>query len=391
MPTPRILLPAFGACAAAFLLTACGHAAPGANAPSAAPAAAPTNVGNPITGEGLPNPAPNVTRSWGQLPEGRTWGSSAGIEIDPIDGHLWAYERCGAGSFGAGAPITCDSNPVDPIFKFDRHTGVVLANFGKGIMQTPHGIHLDTEGNVWIADFAGNEAGTKGHQVHKFSPKGEQLMSIGVAGKPGNADGQFNQPNDVVVGLDGSIYVSDGHDGQGMTTNAAITEGSARGATARISKFSPDGRFIKSWGKIGVRHGEFRTPHALAFDSKGRLWVADRGNHRLEIFDQDGKYLESRYMYGRISGFFIKDDMVYAIDSESGPYNHVNWRNGVRIGHLDEDRITAFIPPFEREDRVYQGTAGEGVAVDADGNVYAAEGPNSLSQAGGAFTKYSVK
>jgi sugar lactone lactonase YvrE len=266
-----------------------------------------------------------------------------------------------------------------------------LANFGKGVMVTPHGIHVDRQGNVWIADFAGNEAGTKGHQVHKFSPKGQKLLSLGIAGKPGNADGQFNQPNDVVVGPDGSIYVSDGHDGQGMTTNAAIAEGIKRGATARISKFSPDGKFIKSWGRLGVRHGEFRTPHALVFDAKGRLWVTDRGNHRLEIFDQEGKYLESRYMYGRISGLFIKDNMVYAIDSESGPLNHGNWRNGVRIGPLDEDRITAFIPPFEREDRVYQGAAGEGVAVDADGNVYAAEGPNSFNQAGGAFTKYSVK
>jgi DNA-binding beta-propeller fold protein YncE len=390
MSAPRILLTAFCACAA-FLLTACDNAPAVGDAPAATPAATSTNGGNPITGEGLPNPAPNVTRNWGRLPEGRKWGSSAGIDIDPLDGHIWAYERCGAGTFGAGAPITCDSNPVDPIFKFDRNTGAVLANFGKGIMQTPHGIHVDKEGNVWIADFAGNEAGTKGHQVHKFSSNGEKLMSLGVAGKPGNADGQFNQPNDVVVGPDGSIYVSDGHDGQGMTTNAAIAEGLARGATARVSQFSPDGKFIKSWGKIGVRHGEFRTPHALAFDSQGRLWVADRGNHRIEIFDQEGKYLESRYTYGRISGIFIKDDRVYAIDSESGPLNHANWRNGVRIGHMDEDRITAFIPPFEREDRVYQGTAGEGVAVDADGNVYAAEGPNSLNQAGGAFTKYSVK
>ena len=108
-------------------------------------------------------------------------------------------------------------------------------------------------------------------------------------------------------------------------------------------------------GQLGVRHGEFRTPHALMFDAKGRLWVADRGNHRLEIFDQEGKYLESRYAYGRISGFFIRNNQVYAIDSESSPFNHPNWRNGVRIGPLDEDRITGFIPPFEREDRVLSG------------------------------------
>jgi sugar lactone lactonase YvrE len=346
-------------------------------------------TGNPITGEGLPNPAPVVTRNWGQLPAGRKWGTTAGIDVDPIDGNIWAYERCGAATAGGG-PVDCDNTPLDPIFKFDRRSGAVLANFGKGVMVTPHGIAVDMQGNVWIADFAGNKAGTKGHQVHKFSPKGEKLLSLGVAGKAGNADGEFNQPNDVVVGPDGSIYVADGHEAQGMITANAVAEGIKRGATSRISKFSPDGKFIKSWGGIGVRHGEFRTPHALAFDGRGRLWVADRGNHRIEIFDQNGTYLESRYNFGRPSGLFIRGDTVYVIDSESSPFNHPNWRDGVRIGPVDEDRVTGFIPPFERDDRVYQGTAGEGVAVDADGNVYAAEGPNSIAQAGGAFTKYSV-
>jgi sugar lactone lactonase YvrE len=383
MPTPRILLSTFGACAVLLLAV---YAIPDLSATMSAQA----KVGNPITGEGFPNPAPKVTRNWGELPAGRKWGTSAGLDIDPKDGNIWGYERCGAGTAGGG-PVDCDNTPVDPVFKFDRHTGKVLANIGKGVMVTPHGIHVDKDGNVWIADFANNKEGTKGQQVHKFSPKGDKLLSLGVAGKAGNADGQFNQPNDVVVGPDGSIYVSDGHDAQGMTTAATIAEGLKRGATSRISKFTADGKFIKSWGQIGVKHGEFRTPHALMFDAKGRLWVADRGNHRLEIFDQEGKYLESRYIFGRVSGFFIKGNQLYAIDSESGPLNHPNWRDGVRIGPLDEDRVTAFIPPFDREDRVYQGTAGEGIAVDAEGNVYAAEGPNSIVQAGGAFTKYSVK
>jgi sugar lactone lactonase YvrE len=382
MSLSRILVSAAGVGLAAFAVSTAGS--------DAQAQARRATVANFITGEGLPNPAPVVTKNWGTLPPGRKWGTSAGIDIDPKDGHVWAYERCGAGTAGGG-PVDCENTPVDPVFKFDRKTGAVLANIGKGVMVTPHGIHVDKDGNVWIADFAGNKAGDRGHQVHKFSPKGEKLLSLGIAGKPGNADGQFNQPNDVVTGPDGSIYVSDGHDAQGMITAAAVAEGIKRGATSRISKFSPDGKFIKSWGKIGYRHGEFRTPHALMFDSKGRLWVADRGNHRLEIFDQNGTYLESRYSYGRISGFFIKNDTVYAIDSESGPYNHVGWRNGVRIGPLDEDRVTGFIPGFEREDRGYQGTAGEGVAVDADGVVFAAEGPNSIVQAGGAFTKYSPK
>jgi DNA-binding beta-propeller fold protein YncE len=383
MTTSRILLSTFGA-GAVVLLTAYS------NPDSRTTLSAQSKVANPITGEGLPNPAPKVTRNWGELPAGRKWGTSAGLDVDPKDGNIWGYERCGAGTAGGG-PVDCDNTPVDPVFKFDRHTGKVLANIGKGVMVTPHGIHVDKDGNVWIADFANNKEGTKGQQVHKFTPAGAKLLSLGIAGKAGNADGQFNQPNDVVVGPDGSIYVSDGHDAQGMTTNQAIAEGLKRGATSRISKFTKDGKFIKSWGSIGVKHGEFRTPHALMFDARGRLWVADRGNHRIEIFDQEGKYLESRYQFSRPSGFFIRGNLVYVIDSESGPLNHPNWRDGVRIGPVDEDRVTGYIPPFDRDDRVYQGTAGEGVAVDADGNVYAAEGPNSIQQAGGAFTKYSVK
>jgi len=346
---------------------------------------------NPITGEGIPNPNPVMTRNWGPTLEGgRQWGTSAGIDIDPIDGNIWAYERCGSGVLSGGG-VNCDTNPVDPIFKFDRNTGAVLANFGGGLMVTPHGIHVDAEGNVWVTDFANNEARTKGQQVHKFSPTGELLMSLGVPGTAGNDSEHFNQPNDVITGPDGSIYVSDGHSGQGMITAQAIEEGRAAGLTGRIMKFAPDGTFIKEWGQLGILHGEFRTPHSMAFDSQGRLWVADRGNHRLEIFDQDGNYLETRYMFGRVSGIFITEDgTVYTIDSESSPYNHVGWRDGIRIGNIDEDRITGFIPGFDLPARPYQGTAGEGIAVDWEGNIYSAEGPASLAVAGGAFTRFSA-
>jgi DNA-binding beta-propeller fold protein YncE len=346
--------------------------------------------GNYITGEGLPNPNPNREAAWGTLPAGREWGSTAGIDIDPTDGNVVAYERCGSGSAG-GPGQNCQNNPVDPIFKFDRNTGEILANFGAGIFVTPHGIHVDDEGNIWVTDFAGN--GERGHQVHKFSPEGELLMSLGTPGVAGNGPGELNQPNDVIVGPDGSIYVGDGHSGQGMTTEAEIQAGREAGQTGRILKYTPEGELIMEWGQIGYEHGEFRTPHALEFDAQGRLWVADRGNHRLEIYDQNGNYLDSRYTHGRISGFFITDDqMVYSIDSESTMLSHPNWRTGVRIGPVDEDVITAFIPPWGSEagNRIYSGSAGEGIAVDADGNVFAAEGPASLPNAGAAFTKYSV-
>jgi len=347
-------------------------------------------------------------------------GTSAGMDIDPNDGNLWTYERCGQGALTTPPPAggggggfggaNCSTDVAHkPVYKLDVNTGAILANFGEGIMVTPHGIGVDPQGNVWVTDFARSADGRKGHQAHKFSPEGQLLMSLGQAGVAGNTDGVFNQPNDVIVAPDGSIFVSDGHDGQGMTTNAAIEEGRAAGSTARISKFSPDGTFLMSWGQLGLEHGQFRTPHSMAFDSRGRLWVADRGNHRIEIFDQNGNYLESRYMFGRISGVFITpDDMVYAIDSESSPTGHPGWVNGVRIANIDDDHIVGFIPPFmtsRRYDgtpvpanpltgtagpRLYQGAAGEGIAVDRNGNVFAGEGPNSMQYAGGPWTKYSV-
>jgi len=327
----------------------------------------------------LPNPTREVITQFVNLPDDRTWGSTAGIDIGP-DGHVWTYDRCGANALEGG----CEANPVvDPILKFDRHTGEVLTTFGAGLFVLPHGLHVDDEGNVWVTDSQGNAAGTKGHQVIKFSPEGEILLRLGTAGQPGSGPGQLNEPCDVITAPNGDIFVSDGHSGQSPDPPP--------GATGRILKFDKDGNFIKEWGEIGFRPGQFRTPHALEFDSQGRLYVADRGNHRIQIFDQDGNLLETFTRHGRISGLFITpDDTLYAIDSESQEQNHYGWRDGVRIGPAGEDRLTGFIPPHADTIRALQGVAGEGVAVDADGNVFAAEGPGSRPTAGGGITKYVV-
>jgi DNA-binding beta-propeller fold protein YncE len=324
----------------------------------------------------LPNPNPVVTKGWGPLPDGRTWGSSAGLDIGP-DGHVWTYDRCGAVALTGG----CDTNNVNPVMKFDRVTGKVLASFGAGLFVLPHGLHVDRDGNVWVTDSQGNKAGTKGHQVIKFSPRGEVLMKMGRAGVAGSGPDTFNEPCDVITAPNGDIFVSDGHSGQ--------TENPPAGATGRIMKFTKDGTFIKQWGRIGAAPGEFRTPHALAFDSRGRLFVADRGNHRIQIFDQEGQFIASYAQFSRVSGLFITpDDMLYAIDSETNTMNHPGWTTGIRIGHVNADKVTAFIPPHPADDRPF-GAAGEGVAVDRDGNVYAAEGPQSRPIAGAGLTKYS--
>jgi DNA-binding beta-propeller fold protein YncE len=326
----------------------------------------------------LPNPNPMVMKVWGPLPDGRTWGSSAGVDIGP-DGHVWAYDRCGATALTGG----CDTNNVNPILKFDRVTGKVLTSFGAGLFVLPHGIHVDRDGNVWVTDSQGNKAGTKGHQVVKFSPAGEVLMKLGRAGVAGNGPDTFNEPCDVITAPNGDIFVADGHSGQ--------SDKPPVGATGRIMKFTKDGKFVKQWGRIGSAPGEFRTPHALAFDTRGRLFVADRGNHRIQIFDQDGKFLDSYQQFSRVSGLFITpDDMLYAIDSETNSTNHPGWTTGIRIGRASADKVTAFIPPHPVDGRPY-GAAGEGVAVDRDGNVYAAEGPTSRPIAGGGLTKYAKR
>jgi len=340
-------------------------------------AQSPAGVADPASGN-LPNPNPVVMKNWGTLPDGRAWGSTAGIDIGP-DGHVWAYDRCGAVALTGG----CDTNNVDPIVKFDRSTGKVLTTFGKGLFVLPHGLHVDREGNVWVTDSMGNKAGTKGHQVFKFSPDGKVLMRLGRAGVAGSGPDTFNEPCDVITAPNGDIFVSDGHSGQNDTVPP--------GATGRIMKFTRDGTFVKEWGRVGSAPGEFRTPHALAFDSRGRLFVADRGNHRIQIFDQDGKFIDAFEQFGRISGLFIDTkDTLYAIDSESNPQNHSGWKTGVRIGRAAEDRVTAFIPPHPSKAGPH-GAAGEGVAVDGEGNVYAAEGPISRADAGGGLTKYVKK
>ncbi len=331
----------------------------------------------------LPNPNPEVSLNWAALPDGRTWGSTAGIDIDPTDGHVWVYDRCG----GVGLAGGCAANPtVDPILKYDRNTGERLAAFGAGLFVLPHGLHVDDDGNVWVTDSQGNDE--IGHQVFKFSPEGQVLMTLGVAGEPGSdPDGLYlNEPTDVITwGPTGDIFVSDGHSGDNPDPPP--------GRTGRILKYDQDGNFIKQWGEIGFRPGQFRTPHALEFDSQGRLFVADRGNNRIQIFDQDGELLDVHYQYSRPSGLYITAaDILYVIDSESQETNHYGWMTGVRIGLAADDRVTAFIPPHIPEvGRTRQGVAGDGVVVDADGNVFVAEGPASAPFAGGSVTKYLVR
>ena len=289
--------------------------------------------------------------------------SDLGLDIDPTDGHVWGYERCASGSAG-GPGVNCDSNRVDPIFKFDRNTGEVLANFGADLFVTPHGIHVDSDGNVWVTDFAGNEAGTRGHQVFKFSPTGKLLLTLGAAGVAGHGPDTFDRPTDVAVASNGDIFVTDGH-----------------GTNNRVVKFAQDGRFIKAWGHTGTGPGEFNQPHTIALDSAGRVFVGDRSNSRIQVFDPDGTFIVEWTQFGRPSGMFIdENDRLYVTDSTSNARNNPGRKRGIYIGSARDGSVTAFIPDPDLDQQEQNRISGaSGITADLEGNVYAADvGPHRV-------------
>jgi DNA-binding beta-propeller fold protein YncE len=312
------------------------------------------------------NDAPNPYRTvegWARMPEGRAWGSTSAVAIDKDGVSIWVAERCGTNS--------CLGSTLDPILEFDA-TGKLVRHFGAGMLLSPHGIDVDSQGNVWVTDCACTGASshdsTHGHQVLEFSPDGKLLRTLGTQGGA-REPGYFFQPNDALVAPGGEVYVAEGHS-------------SAEGANARILKFDRTGKLIATWGKKGTGPGEFDQPHALALDSRGRLFVGDRGNNRIQILDQTGKVLDIWYQFSRPSGIYIdKNDVIYVADSESGSVarNRSEWKRGIRIGSARDGTIAAFIP--DPAEDVRGTSAAEGVAADARGHVYGAEvGPRALKR-----------
>jgi sugar lactone lactonase YvrE len=329
---------------------------------------------DPLPINDLPNPYKTVA-PWGTLPAGRTWGALSAVTIDRDGESIWVADRCGSNPDRPpdASPFQYDScaySTLPPILKFDA-SGRLLRSFGAGMFVFPHKIYMDLDGNLWVADQRGaNEresakspaAQNKGHIVVKFSPDGKVLLRLGTPGVPGNPPAALTEPTSIVMAPNGTVYISEGHQ-QGE--NAPPT------TVARISMFTKDGKYIRSFGTLGSGPGEFRGPHDLAMDAQGRLFVADRGNMRVQILDQDGRYITEWKQFSRPSGVYIRNDLIYVADSESnGVAPHPGWKRGIRIGSVKDGKVTTFIP----DPQELKGTSSaEGLAVDGRGNIYGAE------------------
>lgn len=277
---------------------------------------------------------------WARMPEGRSWGAPTGVKMDPDGRSLWVLERCGDYN-GPG----CGESDLPPVLKFDS-SGRLVRSFGGGMFVFPHGLAVDHEGNVWVTDGRGGDG--KGHVVVKFSPEGEVLLTLGQPGVAGEGPYTLNRPSDVAIARNGDIFVADGH--TGMDTNM------------RIVKYAPDGTFIKEWGRKGPAPGELNGAHGLAMDSRGRLFVADRENNRVQIFDQEGNFVDAWTQFGTPSGLFITpDDELYVAD----------YGAGIRIGSARDGVVRRFIAAENWETESVR--VGESVAVDVNGVIFAGE------------------
>ena len=254
--------------------------------------------------------------TWAQLPAGIELGQVSGVELD-ARGNVWVIHR---------------ADP--PILEFDA-SGRFLKSVGMGMFVQAHSLHFDRDGNLWAVDGDGRDG--KGNHVYKIDPSdGHVLLTLPE---------MFNRPADVVTSANGDVFVADGH------------------VNSRVVKFSRDGRLLMSWGTKGSGPGELNTPHSIAIDSKGRVLVGDRGNNRIEIFDQSGRYLDQWKQFGRPTGLFVApDDMLYVADDESNAERNPGMMPGIHVGSAVDGAVKAFIPAMSTERAV----------ADKAGNIYAA-------------------
>lgn len=343
----------------------------------------------------LPNPY-KLVEGWPTLPQsmnGGHWGEVIRVHIER-NGNVWVFHRC----FSVVPPghATCvdrgEANP--PILEFDL-SGKLIRSFGDGLFAYPHGFTVAEDGNLWATDVndeaqilgmpAKNSNGVvMGQEVLKISPTGKILMTLGKEGVSGDGPDTFDRPTGVAIAPNGDIFVSDGH-----YPNAHHN--------ARILKFSKDGKFIKSFGRLGSGDGEIDEPHDICIGgSQNRVYVADRRNRRIDVFDQDGNFIMAWKQFGQPSSVFVgKDDTIYVGASFWDAKDQIEVRakarasenvadyieltkretRGVIMGSVKDGSLKAFIPdPADLTKLTDVGSSASGIAADDTGNtIYVAD------------------
>ena len=206
-----------------------------------------------------------LVKDWPQLPEGFVLGNPTGIGID-TNQNIFVFHRARR-KWPLIGSMPDSKIAIPTILMLDRQSGKIINSWGDNLFIMPHGLTVDKNNNVWVTDVGLN-------QIFKFNHNGSLLMKLGEPGIPGNDSTHFNRPTDIAVANDGSFYVSDGY------------------GNSRIIKFSPTGKYLFEWGKKGNKEGEFNIPHGIDLDEKGNVYVADRENHRIQVFDSSGRFLK---------------------------------------------------------------------------------------------------
>ena len=252
-----------------------------------------------------------VDAGWAQLPQGTNWdGNTTWITAD-----------------GKGSVMVLVRTA--PYFRVFGRDGKFVKAFGdNGLFESAHSVTIDAQGFLWVTDSAA-------HVVHKLSPDGRVLMTLGKRGVAGDNTSRdlFNQPNHVAVAPNADIYVSDGY------------------VNARIVHFSGDGKFVRIIGGVkGSQPGQLQLPHGVALDSRGRILVNDSDNQRVSVFDKEGKFVET-WPYPSRGGIAVAaDDTVYISDVNIGIVNIE--KSGKLIDKVSVDRA-------------------HGMGIDTDGSIYA--------------------
>ena len=291
-----------------------------------------------------PNSAPNpyrVVENWAQLPEGRAWGQAIGIDIDRDGRSVWVYERCGA--------KLCSGSKLDPIHKLDP-SGKVVKSFGAGLVNWPHGLFVDRDGNVWITD--GKGADGKGHTVIKFSRDGKVLMTLGKPGVAGDGPDTFNSPSDVLVAAEWHHLRRRRTWRQNQRAHRQASprtaNSSRRGASKARDPASSMCRTALPWIRSGGCSSPIVRTTASRFSTRRASSLPSGGNSA-----------------GRRGIYIDKNDILYVADSQSGEKYNPPFRQGIRVGSVKDGKVTAFITEAGPTPNMP-----EGVAADDEGNVF---------------------